>query len=201
LSHHTTRAATRPRTVAQPETVTRGSAADLLDWAAAAADTLAAALALPEAAATDTDVGEAAETDEVEDTLALVLEEAEAEAEDEAEPETEDEALVDAPLPPAIDMEVTVSVLLSAFWYQSMLHASATVLTSQPLETILGYSAMNTPTVLLLSSCSRMQRPGDLDPVSQPSIVASTPEIVYAGLFPIAQSAESGEGVSTEAPS
>jgi hypothetical protein len=179
LSHHTTRAATRPRTVAQPETVTRGFAADLLDWAAAAAETLAAALALPEAAAIDTDVGEVtSETDEVEDMLALVLEDAEAEAEDEAEAETEDEALVDAALPPAIDMEVTVSVLLSAFWYQSMLHASATVLTSQPLETILGYSAMNTPTVLLLSSCSRMQRPGDLDPVSQPSIEASTPEMV-----------------------
>jgi hypothetical protein len=160
---------------------TRGFAADLLDWAAAAADTLAAALALPEAAATETDAGEAAtEMDEVEDTLALVLELTEAEAEEEAEAdaETEDEALVAATLPPAIDMEVTLSVLLSAFWYQSILHASATVLTSHPLETILGYSAMNTPTVLLLSSCSRMQRPGDLDPVSQPSIEASTPEMV-----------------------
>lgn len=78
-----------------------------------------------------------------------------------------------------------------AFWYHGIPNASGTVLTVHPFEIIIGYSFMKTPTVLLLSSCSSMQRPGDFFPVSHPVIVASTPGMVYCGFDPIAQSPES----------
>jgi hypothetical protein len=45
--------------------------------------------------------------------------------------------------------------------------------------------------VFSLSSCSRMERPGDFEPDNQPSIDASTDWRVYAGLLPMAQSPES----------
>lgn len=92
------------------------------------------------------------------------------------------------------DMFVTGPVLLlPAFWYQSMEKVSGTERMFQPLDTMMGYSAMNTSTVLLLSSCSSIRSPGDLVPVNQPVIVASTFWMVYVEPgVPIAQSAESG---------
>jgi len=49
---------------------------------------------------------------------------------------------------------------------------------------------MKTPTVLLLSSCSSIHSPVVFF-FSQPAMLASTPVIVYCGLVPMAQSAES----------
>ena len=104
--------------------------------------------------------------------------------------ETEVVAFVDA-APPAMLMGVTVPVLLAAFWYQGIPKASGTVMMFQPLGIILGYSAMKTPTVLGFSSCSRIQSPGVLGPVSHPSMADSTDWRVYAGSLPMAQSPES----------
>jgi hypothetical protein len=80
------------------------------------------------------------------------------------------------PLPTAI--LVTGPVLESEFWYHAIPKASGTALTVQPLEIMIGYSFINTPTVLLFSSCSSMQRPLDLLPVSHPVMLASTPGTV-----------------------
>jgi hypothetical protein len=88
-------------------------------------------------------------------------------------------------------IEVTGAVLLSLFWYQSIPQASAMDSTFQPFESIRGKLVSKTPMVLGLSSCSRMQRPGDLGPVIQPDIAALTLALVYAGSWVIAQSPES----------
>ena len=88
-------------------------------------------------------------------------------------------AFVIARVPNPIAKLVTGPVLPpSAFWYHGMPNASGTDFTIHPFSVITGYSVMKTPTVLLLSSCSSMHKPGDFGPLNQPSIVASTPEIV-----------------------
>lgn len=63
---------------------------------------------------------------------------------------------------------------LAAFWYALPSSETSwdTDIMSQPLDFMTGYAALNAATDWLESSCSKMMRPGDLDPmtiVSNPS--------------------------------